>query len=114
MTDIKPDLAISDLPDASPSDPLEALSWLGETVEEIAEGLRARGIKGTPRQPNSCPIAEYLSTWYDGWISVGPTRFDALKAGQSRSDQRNHTPYPIYMFIREFDQGAFPDLIDNG
>lgn len=112
MTDIKPDVTITDLPDASPSDPLEALSWLGETVEEVAEGLRARGIKGQPKNPASCPIANYLSVWYDGNVSVGPCRFNATRDGD-RNVPRHDVPPTVKAFVWEFDTYQFPDLIDN-
>ena len=112
MTDIKPDLVVTDLPDASPSDPLEALSWLGETVEEVAEGLRARGIKGKRGDPRSCPLHNYLAEF--GWdfavaggilnISPDPDKWAPIKM-----------PYPFAEFVGGFDNGNIPDLIaDNG
>ena len=109
MTDIKPDVEIPDLsalPDASPSDPLEALSWLGETVEEVAEGLRARGIKGEPCDPNFCGLAQYLKLWWpEAWVGVQEIK----NCGKSVSFSDT-----LLDFRRKFDLGFFPDLIDNG
>ena len=108
MTDIKPDLVITDLPSPTPSDPLEALSWLGDTVEEVAEGLRARGIKGTRTSIYSCPLAGYLRLWWDGaWIGG--------MDGWTGTGKLFDTPSHLSNFISAFDKGRFPDLIaDNG
>jgi hypothetical protein len=112
VTDIKPDLAISDLPDASPSDPLEALSWLGETVEEIAEGLRARGIKGIPGNGTSCPLANYLSEWW----AIGSVydRYSVYSQNGEGPNFLGRLPDPCWEFILRFDANKLPDLIDNG
>ena len=106
MTDIKPDVTITDLPDASPSDPLEALSWLGETVEEVAEGLRARGIKGERWEPSACPLAIYLQLWY-------PTACVAMGTAWEKSDLGMNWTCPpgAEEFEIAFDDGNFPDLI---
>ena len=114
MTDIKPDVEIPDLstlPDASPSDPLEALSWLGETVEEVAEGLRARGIKGRRTIANACPLANYLSIW---WNSASV--WQDISVCDSANDYYFYADNPsvTYQFAQRFDMGYFPDLIDNG
>lgn len=112
MTDIKPDVEIPDLstfPDASPSDPLEALSWLGETVEEVAEGLRARGIKGKRGSSTSCPLYNYLRLYgfrrqidyrtIDGVLVLGQERLLSLPQ--------------LVRFAREFDDGKYPDLANG-
>lgn len=108
MTDLLPDLAPapvspSALPSPAPDNPAEALSWLGGTVEEVAEGLRARGIKGQQSKITQCPVAQYLNQWWHGsW--AGP--FD-IRAGQGTFD----TPSHIHDFMYQFDAGAFPNLI---
>lgn len=113
MTDIKPDVEIPDLstlPDASPSDPLEALSWLGETVEEVAEGLRARGIKGKQRIANQCPLSNYLRIWYPNpsvWLDVSVVDDETDYYFTAK------TPGVDYRFAYKFDSGAFPDLIES-
>lgn len=112
VTDIKPDtIPVTDLPDASPSDPLEALSWLGDTVEEIAEGLRARGIKGKVTIANACPLANYLRIWFPNpsvWQDISCV--DDVGGYYFFAD----TPRIPFGFAWKFDQGDFPDLIDNG
>lgn len=110
MTDLHPDLTITDLPDASPSDPLEALSWLGDTVEEVVEGLRARGIKGQTAQPNACPLHNYLAGFgFDVFTDVSATTEGEIHL----NDDRIWNPV-LYTFVCEFDDKLFPDLIDNG
>lgn len=60
---------IDQLPDCRPSSPAEALEWLGNTVEEVAEGLRARGIKGHRVMAGRCPLALYLREWWPAaWV----------------------------------------------
>jgi hypothetical protein len=115
MTDIRTDevkVAITDLPDASPSDPLEALSWLGDTVEEIAEGLRARGIKGRLKEGKQCVLARYLRIWWPGaetLVACGTSWVD-----EGSTPRKYLNPESVKAFENLFDNGAFPDLIDNG
>lgn len=105
------EIKVTDLPDASPSDPLEALSWLGDTVEEVVEGLRARGIKGKVQIANSCPLANYLRTWFPN-----PSVFVEVSVVDVVGDYyfTAITPEVPLQFIIGFDNRRFPDLIDNG
>lgn len=91
------------LPSPAPDTPEEALSWLGGTVEEIAEGLRARGIKGLPENEYSCPLAAYLGIWWDNPCVAYPIRVDGHPHFVPQSF--------IHDFICGFDVGDFPDLI---
>lgn len=107
MTDIKP--VTTDLPSPAPDNPLEALSWLGDTVEEIADGLRERGIKGRRWIADQCPLANYLHVWYKDasvWTDVSVCDDD------SRYYFHERTPEPAYQFAKAFDQGCFPDLVE--
>ena len=109
MTDLKPDLVITDLPDASPSDPLEALSWLGDTVEEVAEGLRARGIKGKPGLASSnCPLAIYLQTWWPT-ASVAIGGWAIWSEGMTAS-MYGYSPSACAEFESAYDAYLYPDL----
>lgn len=111
MTDIKPDLVITDLPSPAPDNPLEALSWLGDTVEEIADGLRARKVKGRRRVADSCPLANYLRTWFPN-----PSVWQDVSCVGEETNYYFYadTPITLFMFASQFDDGDFPDLIDNG
>ena len=107
MTDIKPDVVVTDLPSPAPDNPLEALSWLGDTVEEVAEGLRARGIKGRISAHNACPLAVYLHNWWpEAWVGYE-------RCAQSLHANNTLQPAPILGFRKAFDRRQFHDLIDS-
>lgn len=107
MTDIKVEPVITDLPDASPSDPLEALSWLGDSVEAIADGLRARKVQGTPFLSDQCVLARYLQLWW-------PHACFAIGVAWDDDDLERDWKAPDVFedFEYEFDFGHFPDLIE--
>lgn len=109
MTDMRVETeAPVELPSCAPDTPEEALSWLGGTVEEVAEGLRAREIKGTQHNPFKCPLARYLQTWWPhGNFAGGWAALYWIKG--RKSDVK--APLPVQEFERSFDAGAFPDLI---
>lgn len=108
MTDIRTDEKVDGvgLPDPRPSDTFEALSWLGETEEEIVRSLRERGIKGDREKGGShhCVIANYLRLWWSGPISVCSTHFHA--AGKFYMMSRT-----IGTVINKWDDYQYPDLI---
>lgn len=94
------------LPSPAPDSPEEALSWLGRTVEEVAEGLRARGIKGRPDSLRSCPMARYLQTWWNhAWFDAG------VYGVTAECNPCNPNPSAVIEFVRGFDNYLFPDLI---
>lgn len=104
MTDIKVDMVPVKLPSCAPDNPAEALSWLGDTVEEVAEGLRARGIKGWQGLGHKCPLASYLQEWWPNtWVACGAYSRAHLKEGDC--------PLSCLRFELAFDAGKFPDLI---
>ena len=108
MTDLKP-LPITDLPSPAPSNPLEALSWLGDTVEEIADGLRARGIKGRLQVASACPLANYLQIWFPN-----PSVWQDISCVDDETDYYFYaiTPDVYFTFANRFDSCHFPDLIE--
>ena len=112
MTDIKPDLVITDLPSPAPDNPLEALSWLGDTVEEVVEGLRARGIKGRLKNTETCPLASYLNLWWKD-VGVGRSIFHADNWPQGDLMPASDLPKVFGEFVDGFDCGRYPDLIDS-
>lgn len=106
MTDLKPEVVITDLPSPAPNNPLEALSWLGDTVEEVVEGLRARGIKGKVGNGDRCPLANYLHEWWpEAWVAIGKwSRSNSMQA-------QGICPLPCARFESLFDDGCFPEFI---
>lgn len=109
---VNEEVAIPDpLPSPAPDNPLEALSWLGDTVEEVAEGLRARGIKGKLSEPRSCPLHNYLAEFGWNYSVLGPM---LNISPDSEQWEVIRLPKHIFWFVGGFDAGRFPDLIDNG
>ena len=105
MTDIKP--VVTDLPSPAPDNPLEALSWLGDSVEAIAEGLRARGIKGTPFLSDQCALARYLQLWWPA------ANFACGTAGDEDDFERDWVAPDVFAdFEDRFDYYCYPDLIE--
>lgn len=94
------------LPDPRPSDPLEALSWLGETEEEVVAGLRERGIKGKQGGVRSCPLANYLHEW---WPTASVSFWVREEWGNEEGSYLN--PDHCALFMGNFDCGLYPDLI---
>lgn len=80
------------------------LERLGNTPDEIAESLSVKQIKGSKREPHSCPIAQYLRGQYPrAKISVchDMVRLD---------DVVMSPPKPVRDFIHGFDMGDYPNL----
>lgn len=97
----------STLPSPAPDSPEEALSWLGGTVEEVAEALRARGIKGRQKEANDCPLARYLCQW---WEEASVWKIYTV-IGTERPTINKPTPEACFKFAYAFDHDEFPDLI---
>lgn len=81
---------------------------------EIAEHFKGLGIKGFPEVSDRCAIAEYMKmrTGYQH-VSIGAemTGYD----GAPYADVFNmDLPKSACEFITQFDDGAFPELIDHG
>jgi hypothetical protein len=88
-----------------------ALDALGHTADEVADQLRAKGIKGERLDEGACPIANYLSG-IDGVIDV-----DVIEKrtwiGVDHSPQMIEVVNPdaITTFVSRFDRGVYLDLV---
>lgn len=82
------------------------LAWLGQ--QDIAEVLRVRGIKGVRSDPAHCPIAEFLHA--EGWGAKVLT-FNAYVGPRMGSRLNVQLPVAVSKFIKDFDRGAYPDLV---
>lgn len=102
------------------SDLSRVLSELnGRSADEIAHFLLEKGIKGTPRGAQACPIANYLRqecAWADtvivapGFVSAYPSADSYLDPQfPTAIDQRNFQN--ITNFIWGFDEGRYPFLL---
>jgi len=84
----------------------DSLERLGQTAEEVAKSLAARGIKRKKgRLSEFCPLACFLqSKGYAGAL-VGLSHFVV------HPDQRGRClPIGAYRFRVRFDMGRFPEL----
>lgn len=84
----------------------DTLRRLGDTPEAIAETLRVKGVRGSTRSVDRCPIAVWLSQEYPevDWIQVG--RGMAIVQGVATV----FLPAAVREFVDAFDLGAHPDL----
>lgn len=79
------------------------------TIEEVAEFLREKDIKGVRLSAGSCPIAKYMEIETGLIVSVGS--FDV--GGWSKTyEETFHSDLlsPVSDFVRYFDRGGFPEL----
>lgn len=85
----------------------------------IADVLRKEGIKGIRRRPASCPIANYIRAHlpeYPGVVSVSSLMgirvySDEIGEHSKLMSVGVDVPEVVCGFIREFDIGAFDDLV---
>lgn len=90
---------------------LQALDQLGTTSAAVAVKLTDLGIRGTPGECATCPIARYLlrtlsdvRTVIADWVDIEVLFADDTAVNIS-------TPDPVKEFILEFDQGRFGHLV---
>lgn len=97
---------------------LELLQGLGETAEEVAANLQAKGIQGHALHARSCPISRFLkANGADGVatspesVFLYPTDGDGNAKVDSDIDGITiNQPKAIGDFICMFDNGKFPAL----
>lgn len=76
---------------------IKALAALGETAEEVAAALKAKGIKGTRHKPCHCPLAKLIGGYVSGlYAYVEEEGFELSKACKD--------------FTTYFDLGSYPEL----
>lgn len=85
---------------------LDELEKLGATSGEVAAALFAKGCKGRRNKYYSCPVARYLKeeTGEEAMVGGGMAR---------RGDKSCYLPPPVETFVFEFDEGKYPELIDE-
>jgi hypothetical protein len=87
-------------------DPLAVLRALGESPDEVAASLLALGCRGMPAQHSSCPVARYmLARGFEG-AAVDNRRMEW------DDGRRVVLPPPVFDFVRRFDQGEYPALVE--
>jgi hypothetical protein len=99
-----------------------ALRTLDFESEEIAEKLKAAGIKGTPMDECSCALAAYvrLAVPDADWVQVEAeyVRVEGRTVGVYGLDgepfrESFRLPDGAQDFIEAFDRGEYPDLIEE-
>lgn len=95
------------------------LRSLGNDPTTIARRLRDLGVRGTPGSTTECAIARFLSAVvaadpgvrmlkvYRDSITVVPSRWWRL-------DRVVELGEPLCRFVARFDEGGFPELIEEG
>jgi hypothetical protein len=81
---------------------------LGNTYQKVADKLQELGIKGKRREPDHCPIYNYLhKQGHKEVVYVYPEEI-ALEDGY-----RHFTTSAVFAFICRFDEKQFPQLIED-
>lgn len=89
----------------------DLLVKLGESGGEIAQFLKAQECKGYISEPNSCPIAVYLSkeTGQPAFVSADCIYLN--KASDPSYLTEEEIPIAVEDFIFRFDDGEYPELL---
>lgn len=90
----------------------QALAELPDTADGIAAYLIEQECRGRRRNARCCPVANYLTgtgEFFDA--DVDPALIDALIEGDQEA--RVETPAHIAEFIKRFDDGEWPELVDE-
>lgn len=87
------------------------LKNLGSSVKEIVKTLKKQNIKGKIEDGLSCPIANYLKSLK--YRNVFITQYGNIFADYERKQNclGLHKNNIISKFIRNFDNGKYPELI---
>ena len=91
---------------------LKHLDVLGSSAA-IADELEARGIRSTPGCPETCAVADYITTAVDVY-GVTVDGDEAFGTYQNYAAFREVLSHPVHQFVIEFDRGEFPTLIASG
>lgn len=93
----------------------DLLAGLGDTPDAVAARLGEMGIRGVVKEPELCPIAMVVRT-VDGADEVG--YLNVCNSAMTLDDTAWEVPEPIELppavkaFVRAFDGGLYPDLIE--
>lgn len=96
------------------------LAELGESPDEVAETLRATGVRGVPRDNRSCAVALYLSVLVGSEprirsVTVGHCSLTinlvALPDSRPAGRLQVQLPKPVRRFVAAFDARQYPMVI---
>lgn len=86
----------------------QAIGSLPPTSSQVASFLKNQSCEGIPRQPLLCPLAVYFRKQTGDYIMVS-----TCHASYLGTTAREYVGLPEYLskFVREFDEGLYPELI---
>jgi hypothetical protein len=87
---------------------IEAMDFPGPIA--VSQFLRANHITGLRQKSRQCPIARYLTSVVGVPVSVNS--ITAWAWVTSEVDVEYELPAPVKTFIKCFDEGEFPDLVE--
>ncbi|HET6963493.1 MAG TPA: hypothetical protein VFH58_01900 [Acidimicrobiales bacterium] len=93
------------------------LSDLGDSPQGVADRLRSYGVTGLPGRADDCPMARYLRAVIGSERTVG--RVGVLEQRLRVTRRGLRLPFSVTLppavrsFVRSFDEGHFPELVDR-
>ena len=90
--------------------PSDFVKWLGNTSEEVANSLRALGVKGDGGE-RSCPVAIAINKHANGWGGIQVDTNGYLTYGDCQIVDPQTTE-AVQQFVKDFDAGKYPDLVE--
>lgn len=96
----------------------DLLADLGHTSGEVARQLASSGVRGKPRDAQSCAVALYLHAILGPEARIRSVRVDRTTvrviAGRPSLPMSIKLPDAVRTFIRAFDERLYPELIRGG
>lgn len=106
-------------PDVRASEIESRLHALGRDANQVAKSLRKQGITGRRGDPFGCAIARWMQKNFEGYGSIGVGRSIGVGAWcvdlvtTEKTHLRVSTPPAVREFIRMFDGGLYPELVET-
>jgi hypothetical protein len=95
----------------------EHVQGFGTTADGVADSLSALGVRGTPGDVTGCAIARYMQAVVGAEPSVSEVMVSEHKLRVTRKWGRFpitvSLPRAVTSFVREFDAGGYPQLVDS-
>lgn len=91
------------------------LRELGDTPEKVAGTLRQANVRGKIDSVTSCPVAKYLKSRLGRTytVGVGLNYVDVWADLGEKKTASVELPESVKQFIRNFDAGRYPDLVQT-
>lgn len=95
----------------------EHVEGLGDRADAVADRLVAEGIRGVQQDKYDCPVARYLQAVVGADPSIWrlAVLYGRIRISQSPSSAPIYVraPRALHAFVRAFDAGRYPDLVDG-